>query len=45
MSSLSKVLKVTVKVIETSMSMYAKYVYRQVLFECHSLNVVLDIRT
>ena len=31
---------VKVKVIKTSMSMYAMYIYRHLQFECHSLNSV-----
>ena len=45
--SLSNVFKVKakVKIIETSMSMYATHVYRHANFECHSLNVARDITT
>ena len=39
-TSLSNVFKVKVKIIETSMSMYAMHVYRHVQFECHSLHIV-----
>ena len=42
LSNIFKV-KIKVKVIETSMSVFAMHVDRHALFECHNLKIVRDI--